>query len=86
MVEFNDPKLLTPVSGAYFTANTAEVQARTAANPQVHPGYVEGSNTSPVAEMTHMITAMRMAEANQKVIQTYDDRMRRAVTDLGNLT
>jgi flagellar basal body rod protein FlgG len=30
-----------------------------------------------------MIHAMRMFEANQKVIQMQDDRMGRAITDLG---
>jgi flagellar basal body rod protein FlgG len=86
VVEFNDPQLLTPISGAYFMANNPGVQATTAAKPQLHAGYVEGSNTSPLATMTHLITAMRMTEANQKVIQTHDDRMHRALTELGNLS
>jgi flagellar basal body rod protein FlgG len=33
--------------------------------------------------MVGMIHAMRMFEANQKVIQTQDDRMGRVITDLG---
>ena len=66
MVEFSNPKLLTPISGAYFIANSSDLQASQAANPQLHAGYLEGSNASPVAEMTHLITAMRMTEANKK--------------------
>lgn len=86
VVEFNDQKLLTPISGAYFTANSSDLQANPAANAQLHAGYLEGSNTSPVTEMTHLITAMRMTEANQKVIQAQDERMNRALSDLGNLS
>jgi flagellar basal-body rod protein FlgG len=46
-------------------------------------GFLEGANTSPVAEMASLITAMRLFEANQKVLQTQDDRMGRVITDLG---
>ena len=38
---------------------------------------------SAVAEMVGMIHAMRMYEANQKVIQTQDERMGRVISDLG---
>jgi flagellar basal body rod protein FlgG len=37
-------------------------------------------------EMAHLITSMRMYEANQRVIQAQDDRMGRAITELGNPT
>jgi flagellar basal body rod protein FlgG len=34
--------------------------------------------------MASLITAMRMFEANQKVMQMQDDRMGRVITDLGS--
>jgi flagellar basal body rod protein FlgG len=34
--------------------------------------------------MAHMISAMRQFEANQRVLQIHDDRMGRAITELGN--
>ena len=33
--------------------------------------------------MSSLITAMRMFESNQKVIQMQDDRMGKVITDLG---
>jgi flagellar basal body rod protein FlgG len=33
-------------------------------------------------EMAHLITAMRLYEANQRVIQAQDERMSRAITEL----
>jgi flagellar basal body rod protein FlgG len=34
--------------------------------------------------MTQLITAMRMFEANQRVIQAHDERMSQAISELGN--
>jgi flagellar basal body rod protein FlgG len=36
--------------------------------------------------MGSLINAMRIFEANQKVLQTQDDRMGRAITDLSGTT
>jgi len=82
-VGFNDQSLLTPISSGYFLATNPYVKA-TAASATFHQGYLEGSNTSPTAEMVHLITAMRMYEANQRVIQSQDDRMSHAIAELGN--
>ena len=48
----------------------------------VHQGFLEAPNTSPTVEMGSLINAMRIFEANQKVLQTQDDRMGKAITDL----
>ena len=37
-------------------------------------------------EMAGLITAMRMFETNQKVLQMQNDRMGRIITDLGGTT
>jgi flagellar basal body rod protein FlgG len=34
--------------------------------------------------MANLISAMRMYEANQRVIQAHDDRMSKAITELGS--
>jgi len=83
--EFNNPALLTQISGGYFIAGN---------NPNLHPnagpvtstvrqGYIETSNTSVVREMANMMTAMRMFEANQHVIQIQDDRLGKVISELG---
>ena len=82
VVEFDQPKLLTQVSGGYFMANDPKIKTL-ASTSTLRQGYIEASNTSVVREMANMITAARGFEANQKVIQIQDDRMGRVISDLG---
>jgi flagellar basal-body rod protein FlgF len=84
VAEFDDPSELTPISHGYFVANNPRIKPAQVASTYFHQGYLESANTSPTLEMAHMITAMRLYEANQKVIQAQDERMGRAITELGN--
>lgn len=86
VAEGSDPQLLTPISGGYFLAAEPNLRMQPAATPVVRQGYLESANTSPVAEMAHLITAMRMFEANQRVIQAQDERTARTITELGNMS
>jgi flagellar basal-body rod protein FlgF len=81
---FNDPHMLTQIGNSYFAANNPKLVATPVANPSVRQGYLEAGNTSSIAEMANLISAMRQFEANQKVVQVNDDRMSRAITELGN--
>jgi flagellar basal body rod protein FlgG len=83
LVEFSQPGSLTPTSGGLFLANQPGTQPVTATASSIRQGFLEGSNASPTAEMASLITSMRLFEANQKVLQAQDDRMGRAITDLG---
>lgn len=49
----------------------------------VHAGYLEDANVNVVTTMVELITAFRSYEANQKVIQAYDETLGRVVNDLG---
>ena len=84
LTAFEDPRLLTPIGSNYFTATDPNALPAPATNASVRQGFLEGSNTSTVAEMAHLIAAMRQYEANQRVIQAQDERMGRAITELGN--
>jgi flagellar basal body rod protein FlgG len=53
-----------------------------AATTQVEQGFTEAANTSPTLEMASMVTAMRMFESNQKVMEMQSDRMSKTITDL----
>jgi len=83
---FNNPQLLTQIGNSYFIANNPSLLPSPAnlSNTQVRQGYLESGNVSSVTEMAHMISAMRQFEANQRVLQMHDDRMGRAITELGN--
>jgi flagellar basal-body rod protein FlgF len=84
LVSFNDPNLLTPISGGFFVAKDPALQPVDDTKTNVRQGFLEGSNTSAVTEMANMISVMRAYEANQRVIQMQDERMGRAISELGN--
>lgn len=52
---------------------------------QVWTGFLEGSNTDLVREMTSLIQVRRSYEAAQKVMITYDSLLQKAANDLGSL-
>ena len=83
LVEFKDPQKLTPTGTATFEADPTTSPTTPATKTQVRQGFVEGANTSPTTEMVSMITAMRLFESNQKVLQMQSDRMSKAITELG---
>ena len=84
IVAFNDPNLLTPTGGGFFLAKDPAVQPDPQSVSTVRQGFLEGSNTSAVSEMANLITVMRAYEANQRVVQMQDERMGRAISELGN--
>ena len=84
IVEFNKPELLTPISGGMFLHRDPNVQTLGNTTPNVRQFYLEQANTSAVSEMANMITVMRASEANQRIIQMEDERMGRAISELGN--
>lgn len=67
--------LYQPVDGA--TLADADVRVR--------QGYIEASNVNVVTEMVNMITITRAYESNQKVIQTIDGMLDRAVNNVGRV-
>jgi len=86
LVEFTQPGQLTPIGSGCFLANKPGLQATAAQSSQIRQGVLEGANTSPTTEMASLITAMRMFESNQKVMQMQDERMGRVITDLGSVS
>ncbi|RKL68026.1 flagellar biosynthesis protein FlgC [Salipaludibacillus neizhouensis] len=52
---------------------------------QLQQGFVERSNVDATRTMTEMMTALRTFEANQKVLQAYDQTMQRTVNDVGKI-
>jgi flagellar basal-body rod protein FlgF len=83
MTDFNEPNLLTPVSSGYFVARHTALQAVEPADTTIRQGFLEAANTNTPAEMAKLIAALRMYEANQKVVQAHDDRMGKAIAELG---
>jgi flagellar basal-body rod protein FlgF len=83
LVEFQNPKALTAISAGYFQSTNSEELPTDVANPSIRQGFLESGNASSVTEMVNLITAMRSFEANQHVIKAQDERMSRAISELG---
>jgi flagellar basal body rod protein FlgG len=84
LTEFDRPELLTQLNASYFAAQDPKLNASAAVDSKVRQGYLEGSNSSTVTEMSNLISAMRGFEANQHVIQITDDRLGKTIEGLGS--
>ncbi len=51
----------------------------------VQDGFLEGSNSDPIATMVSMISDFRSYEADQKVVKAVDDTLRQAVNEVGKV-
>ena len=86
-----DPRLLNVVllnnpekeGNNYITGTPGTVAGQTAG--QVRSGALEGSGADPTQAMVDMMASMRAYEAGQKVIQTIDDTLGKASTQVGSL-
>lgn len=80
---FDNPQaLLLYGENMYEATEAAGLRASTAT---VNQGYLEMSNTNVVEEMVDMITITRAYEAGQKMIQTVDGSLQKAVNEIGKV-
>ncbi|MFW5962066.1 MAG: flagellar basal-body rod protein FlgF [bacterium] len=79
---FNDPSVLSKTGDNLYTSN---VEGEIAENIVVKQGYLEGSNIDTVQEMVKMIEVNRLYESNQKVVQSIDGTLDKAVNQVGRL-
>jgi len=86
LTEFSDPNLLKDIGCGFYLAKDPNLQPTTDVKSTIRQGFIEGANTTAVMEMANLINVMRSYEANQRVIQMQDDRMGRAITELGSPT
>jgi flagellar basal body rod protein FlgG len=86
VMEFNNYNRLEGLGGGLFQATDPALVSSLSSKVSLHQGYLESANTSTVAEMANLITSSRMFEANQKVIQSEDERMAKLIADVGNPT
>jgi flagellar basal-body rod protein FlgF len=84
LVEFVDAKMLTKEGGALFRNETPANVVQDATGTVVRQGMLETSNVNAVAEMTELLKATRLFEANEKIVRAYGEMESRA-NDLGKL-
>jgi flagellar basal body rod protein FlgG len=81
VVEFNEPQALQR-AGGYFLAGAPGLEANALADISIRPETIEAANTSPMTEMTSLITAMRLFETNSRLLQMEDQHLERTVREL----
>ncbi|RKN78853.1 flagellar hook-basal body protein [Paenibacillus ginsengarvi] len=85
----DNPIRLVPEGSNLFRLDAADegavTQVTAADAVEVKQGFVESSNVDPTQAVVDMMSASRMYEANQKVIQAYDKSMEKAVNEIGRV-
>lgn len=81
LYDFSDRKALSTQRAGTFAAGTAE--AVRVEQPGIRQGMLEGSNVNTGDEMVAMMEAVRRAETGQRLVNTYDDLMGRALNLFG---
>ncbi len=83
LVDFENPESLRKIGNNLFRKTTDSIEKDFSGS--LCQGYTENSNVNTVREMVDMISVTRTFEANQKVIQTQDETLGKAVNDIGRL-
>jgi flagellar basal-body rod protein FlgF len=81
LVKFSDPAGLAPAGGGMYISRTAgDVIVN---GMRVRQGYLESSNVQSLTEMMQLIGLSRRFEAAQKLVQSYDGMLGKAISTLG---
>jgi flagellar basal-body rod protein FlgF len=80
---FEDPKAMRRQGSSAFAAETNSVVA--VSDFKVKQGYTEQANFNALTEMVDLMQTMRNFEANQKALQSHDQRLQKAVNELGRV-
>lgn len=83
VADFEDYNYLQKYAETYYYP--IEGATLTQGNAQVNSGYLEMANVQIVSEMVNLIALTRNYESNQKIIQTIDNTLEVAVTQLGRI-
>lgn len=85
VVDFQNRSALVKGPGTLFINESGEAPRDRPGNTRIVQGSIEAANTDAVGEMTRMISAYRLFESYQKLIQTSDEMDKKAVNELGRL-
>jgi flagellar basal-body rod protein FlgG len=84
VVDFDNTKSLSPLSAGYFHTTNPDDLPKDVTDASIRQGFLENANTTSVMEMVNLMGAMRSFEANQRSIQMQDERIGRAISELGS--
>ena len=78
-----DLKLLKRINSGYYMANGATPNPVNLTETKVAQGFLEGSNATPMHEMSELMSSLRHFEANQKIMKIHDEQMGKMIRELG---
>jgi flagellar basal-body rod protein FlgG len=81
--DFQNPESLRKIGDNLYKKTDDSIEKES--DGKILQGYLESSNVNTVREMVDMISVMRTYEANQKIIQTQDETLSKAVNEIGRL-
>lgn len=85
IVTFDRPYPLVKAGNSLYLAPEETNPSEMDAAFQVRQGFLEDSNVNPIEEMVNMMTLYRYMEADEKVMRAQDDRLNKAVNEIGNV-
>lgn len=80
---FENPEDMKRAGSTAFNAGTPRVRASN--DFRIKQGFVEMSNVNALQEMVSLMQVMRNFEANQKALSANDQRLQKAVSELGRV-
>lgn len=83
ITSFDNPETLSKIGNNMLEASDDSIVKEFSG--EVQQGYLEMSNVNTVNEMVNMIAISRAYEANQKVLQSQDEMLGKAVSDVGKV-
>lgn len=83
LVELSDDDGLRKEGGNRYAHDSARLIAQT--ETSVRQGFLEGSNVDLSRQMTDMIEIYRSHEINQRMIRLFDEKLGKAVNEIGRL-
>jgi flagellar basal-body rod protein FlgF len=83
IVTFADLQNLQKIGDNLYTLKAGEAEA--ANNFSLRQGFLEGSNVNALDELVKMIEISRSFESNQRVLQSVDETLGKAVNEVGRL-
>jgi len=86
LTEFADPQLLQARGdGLYRNLNPGQNPSKSALGTEIKQGFLEASNVDTVGAMVAMIAYHRNYEADQRVMQSIDQTLSKAVNEVGRV-
>jgi flagellar basal-body rod protein FlgF len=88
MVQFANEKVLEPTGKSFWKIKDSflgQVNPEKMKNAEVKQGILEGSNVSAIDSMVELIRFQRSYEADQKALQSCDETLQTAVTQIGRV-